>query len=47
MVANDPVYMGDKVNGRLANGLGTFFLVVITTVSVAALPLMLITKAGQ
>jgi Mn2+/Fe2+ NRAMP family transporter len=47
VVANDPVYMGDKVNGRLANGLGTFFLVVITTVSVAALPLMLITKAGQ
>ena len=47
VVANDPVYMGSKVNGRVANGLGTVFLVVITTASVAALPLMLITAAGQ
>jgi Mn2+/Fe2+ NRAMP family transporter len=47
VVANDPVYMGSKVNGRLANGLGTFFLVVLTVASVAALPLMLITAAGQ
>jgi len=47
VVANDPVYMGSKVNGRLANGLGTVFLVVITVASVAAVPLMLITAAGQ
>jgi Mn2+/Fe2+ NRAMP family transporter len=47
VVANDPVYMGSKVNGRVANGLGTVFLVVITIASVAALPLMLITAAGQ
>jgi Mn2+/Fe2+ NRAMP family transporter len=47
VVANDPVYMGGTVNGRLANTLGTVFLVVITIASVAALPLMLITAAGQ
>jgi Mn2+/Fe2+ NRAMP family transporter len=47
VVANDPVYMGRHVNGRLANGLGTLFLVVLTVVSVAAVPLMIITAAGQ
>jgi Mn2+/Fe2+ NRAMP family transporter len=47
VVANDPVYMGTKVNGRLANGLGTVFLVVVSVASVAAIPLMLITAAGQ
>jgi Mn2+/Fe2+ NRAMP family transporter len=47
VVANDPVYMGDKVNGRVANGLGTVFLIIITVTSVAALPLMLLTSAGQ
>jgi hypothetical protein len=35
------------VNGRLANGLGTVFLVVIGIVAVAAIPLMLLTAAGQ
>jgi manganese transport protein len=39
--------MGTKVNGRLANGLGTVFLVVVSVASVAAIPLMLITAAGQ
>ena len=47
VVANDPVYMGKKVNGPVANGLGTVFLVIICVASVAALPLMLITAAGQ
>jgi Mn2+/Fe2+ NRAMP family transporter len=47
VVANDPVYMGERVNGRLANGLGTVFLVIIGLVAVAAIPLMLITAAGQ
>jgi Mn2+/Fe2+ NRAMP family transporter len=46
VIANDPVYMGRRVNGRLANGLGTFFLLVIAVVSVAAIPLMVITRAG-
>ena len=47
VVANDPDYMGDHVNGRLANGLGTVYLVLILVAAVAALPLMLITKAGM
>jgi Mn2+/Fe2+ NRAMP family transporter len=47
VVANDPDYMGDRVNGRLANGLGSVYLVLILVAAVAALPLMLITKAGM
>jgi manganese transport protein len=47
VVANDPDYMGDKVNGRLANGLGQVYLVIITLAATAAIPLMLLTKAGQ
>jgi Mn2+/Fe2+ NRAMP family transporter len=47
VVANDEVYMGRHVNGRLANGLGTLFLLVIGIAAVAAIPLMLITAAGQ
>jgi Mn2+/Fe2+ NRAMP family transporter len=47
VVANDPVYMGKHVNGRLANGLGTVFLIVIVVVSAAAIPLMILTAAGQ
>jgi Mn2+/Fe2+ NRAMP family transporter len=47
VVANDPDYMGDAVNGRLTNALATGYLVLLTVVSVAAVPLMLATKAGQ
>jgi Mn2+/Fe2+ NRAMP family transporter len=47
VVANDPTYMGRHVNGRLANGLGSVFLVVIGIAALAAIPLMLITAAGQ
>ncbi|MBW8486858.1 NRAMP family divalent metal transporter [Actinomadura parmotrematis] len=47
VVANDPEYMGEHANGRLANTLGTVYLVIVLVISVAALPLMLATKAGQ
>jgi manganese transport protein len=47
VVANDPDYMGDRVNGRLANGLGLVYLVLIVVAALAALPLMLVTKAGM
>ena len=47
LIANDPDYMGDRTNSRLANALGSVFLVVVIVASVAALPLMLATKAGQ
>jgi hypothetical protein len=39
--------MGEHVNGRVANALGTVYLVVVVVAATAALPLMFITKAGQ
>jgi manganese transport protein len=47
VVANDPDYMGNRINGRLANSLGTLFLVIVVVAAVAAVPLMLATKAGM
>lgn len=47
LVANDPKYMGAYVNGRLANALGTFYLVVIVLIALAAIPLMILTNVGQ
>jgi Mn2+/Fe2+ NRAMP family transporter len=47
LVANDPEYMGDQVNGRLTNALAMVFLVIIVTASIAAIPLMIVTGAGQ
>jgi Mn2+/Fe2+ NRAMP family transporter len=47
VVANDPAYLGEHVNGRLANVLGSVFLVIVVVAAVAAIPLMIATKAGQ
>jgi Mn2+/Fe2+ NRAMP family transporter len=47
VISNDPDYMGEKVNGRISNALGSVYLVIILVASLAAIPLMLITKAGQ
>ena len=47
IVANDPQYMGDKTNGRLTNMLGSVYLVIILAASLAAIPLMIVTGAGQ
>jgi Mn2+/Fe2+ NRAMP family transporter len=47
VVANDPDYMGDRVNGRGANFLGSVYLVLVVVASAAAIPLMIVTKAGQ
>ncbi|MFN8185163.1 MAG: hypothetical protein U0R23_12155, partial [Candidatus Nanopelagicales bacterium] len=47
VVANDRTYMGDRVNGRLGNAFGVLFLLVIGVASVAAIPLMILSKAGQ
>jgi Mn2+/Fe2+ NRAMP family transporter len=47
VVANDPDYMGEKVNRRLANGLGSIYLVLVCVAAAAAIPLMIITKAGM
>ncbi|MFD6951964.1 hypothetical protein A6A08_10455 [Nocardiopsis sp. TSRI0078] len=47
VVANDRGYLGDRVNSRFTNILGSVYLVLLVVVSVAALPLMVYTKAGQ
>ncbi|QFY07674.1 hypothetical protein GBF35_14145 [Nonomuraea phyllanthi] len=47
LIANDRDYMQDKVNGRFSNTLGTAFMILLIVVSIAAIPLMLATKAGQ
>jgi manganese transport protein len=47
VVANDRTYMREHVNGRFANALGSVYLVVILVASIAAIPLMILTKAGQ
>ena len=46
VIANDRSYMGDLRNGRLANTLGTIYLLAVSTAAVAALPLLITTKAG-
>jgi Mn2+/Fe2+ NRAMP family transporter len=47
VVANDRTYMGRHTNGRLANTLGSLYLVVVLVASLAAIPLMLVTRVGQ
>jgi manganese transport protein len=47
LVANDRTYMGSKVNGKLANLLGVFYLFVILAIAIAAIPLLLVTHGGQ
>jgi Mn2+/Fe2+ NRAMP family transporter len=46
VVANDPEYMGDRVNGRVTNALGLVYLVLILAASLAAIPLMIVTGVG-
>ncbi|MEV0718737.1 divalent metal cation transporter [Asanoa sp. NPDC050611] len=46
VVANDRDYLGDKVNGRVANVLGIGYLVVVLAAAVAAIPLMVMTGMG-
>jgi Mn2+/Fe2+ NRAMP family transporter len=47
VVANDRTYMGRHANGPLANTLGTVYLVLVLVASLAAIPLMVVTGAGQ
>jgi Mn2+/Fe2+ NRAMP family transporter len=47
VVANDPDYMGQDTNGRFANAMGTIYLFVVLVVSIAAIPLMIVTGAGS
>jgi manganese transport protein len=47
LVANDREYMGKHVNGRVTNALALVYLVIILAASLAAIPLMIATGAGQ
>lgn len=47
VVANDPEYMGEHVNGRVANALGSVYLVIVVVAALAAIPLMIVTGAGS
>jgi Mn2+/Fe2+ NRAMP family transporter len=47
VVANDPDYMGEHANGRLANVLGTIYLLLIMVAAIAAIPLMVLTGMGS
>ena len=47
VIANDPDYVGEHVNGRVTNTLGTVYLVLIVVAAVAAIPLMVVTGMGQ
>ncbi|MFT4109393.1 NRAMP family divalent metal transporter [Propionicimonas sp.] len=47
MVANDPDYMGEHVNGRALNAVGQAYFALILVASVAAIPLMVVTGVGR
>jgi Mn2+/Fe2+ NRAMP family transporter len=46
IVANDPDYMGENVNGRATNLVAQFYLVLILAASIAAIPLLVLTGVG-
>jgi Mn2+/Fe2+ NRAMP family transporter len=46
VVANDPEYMGEHVNGRAMNALGTVYLIILVVAALSAIPLMIVTEAG-
>jgi Mn2+/Fe2+ NRAMP family transporter len=47
LIANDRKYMGEHVNGWLANGIGWTFYAVLVIAAIAALPLYFATQGGQ
>lgn len=46
VVANDPEYLGNKTNSKVTNALGTVYLGLTLVISMAAIPLLIITKVG-
>ena len=46
VVANDPDYMGHRTNGRIVNAIATIYLILLVVISLATIPLMIITKGG-
>jgi manganese transport protein len=47
LIARDPEFMGEYVNGKIAGPLGWIYLVVLTVVSVAAVPLLFASNHGS
>jgi Mn2+/Fe2+ NRAMP family transporter len=47
LIARDRTFMGDKANGPLAGVMGWLYFVILTVVSLAAVPLLLITDGGS
>jgi manganese transport protein len=47
IVANDPDYMGEHVNGQALNSVALIYLVIILAAAFAAVPLLIMTGAGQ
>jgi Mn2+/Fe2+ NRAMP family transporter len=47
IIANDPDYMGSQTNGRALNFVALIYLGLLLLASIAAIPLMILTKAGQ
>jgi manganese transport protein len=46
VVANDPTYVGEKTNSRFLNALGFGYLVLLLVVSVATIPVMILSRGG-
>jgi manganese transport protein len=46
LLANDPRYVGDKTNSRVSNAAGTIVFAVMAVASIAAIPLLIVTKGG-
>lgn len=47
IIANDPEYLGEHVNGKLLNAVAILFLVIIFAAAIAAIPLMIVSGAGS
>jgi manganese transport protein len=47
IISNDPDYMGEQTNGRVLNVVALIYLALLLLASIAAIPLMIITRAGQ
>lgn len=46
VIANDPGYMKEHTNGKLLNFLATVYFTILVVISLATIPLMIITKGG-
>jgi manganese transport protein len=47
LIARDPTFMGEYVNGRLSSALGWIYLLVLTVVAAAAIPLLFASTHGS